>query len=116
MKFVWQQLSPGEKEALLRHVLLKQQSALGPVTAEKVCAALQETHSLTCFTQVEGKVHFRFEMTAKKVRTGARSGVSLSDEFADGIYKAALRAKGVQVEDGFRAARNRGRTPRLARA
>jgi hypothetical protein len=116
MKFFWQQLSPGEKEALLRHVLLKQQRVQGPVTAEKVCAALQKTHSLSCFTQPEGKVHFRFEMTAKTVRSGARSGVSLSDEFADGIYKAALRAKGVQVEDGFRAARNRGKSPRLAQA
>jgi hypothetical protein len=116
MKFVWQQLSPGERDALLRHVLLKQQPVQGPVTAEKVCAALQETHSLSCYTQPEGKVHFRFEMTARKIRTGARSSVSLSDELADGIYKAALRAKGVQVEDGFSAARNRSKTPRLARA
>lgn len=115
MKFVWQQLSPGEREALLRHVLLKR-AAEGPVTAEKVCAALHKTHSLSCFTESQGKVYFRFEMTAKAVRSGARSGVSLSEEFADGIYKAALRAKGVHVEDGFRIARNRARSSRLMRA
>lgn len=115
MKFVWQQLSPGEREALLRHVLLKRATA-GPVTAEKICAALHKTHSLSCFTESQGKVFFRFEMTSKAVRQGARSGESLSEEFADGIYKAALRAKGVEVEDGFNPARNRTRSARLMRA
>ena len=113
MKFYWEQLSPNEREVLLRHVLLKRSDV--PVTAEGVCAALQKTHSLSCFPSKEGKLDFQF-VTAKR---GARTGASLAEDFSEGIFKAALRAKGVQVEDGLRierAAAARGRSTRLARA
>jgi hypothetical protein len=96
MKFDWEQLSPRERDALLRHFLLRRQmDAL--VTAEKVCAALHKTHYLSCYTNPDGRSYFRFVTTAK----GVRSGASMSDDLTDGIYKAALRAKGVQVEDAF---------------
>src|SRR5688572_15625395 len=96
MKFYWEQLSPRERETLLRHFLLRKRYNT-PVTAEGVCAALQKTHSLSCHSNKEGKLVFQFVTTAR----GARSGASLAEDFSDGIYKAALRAKGVQVEDGL---------------
>src|SRR5688500_13832158 len=99
MKFDWQQLSPRERDALLRHFLMKRNMD-APVSAEKVCAALHKAHYLSCFTNPDGRAIFRFVTTAK----GVRSGASVSDELADGIYKAALRARGVEVEDGFGAA------------
>jgi hypothetical protein len=95
MKIYWEQLSPGEREVLMRHVLLKKRDV--PVTAEGVCAALQKTHSLSCHSSKEGKLVFQFLTT----RRGARTGKSLADDFQDGIYKAALRAKGLLVEDGI---------------
>lgn len=95
MKFDWQQLSPREREALLRHFLLKRKNV--PVTAEKVCAALHATHYLSCYSNPDGKAIFRFVHTAK----GARSGASVAENLTDGIFKAALRTKGIQVEDGF---------------
>lgn len=113
MKFYWEQLSPNEREVLLRHVLLKRPDV--PVTAEGVCAALQKTHSLSCFPSKEGKLVFQF-ITAKR---GARTGASLAEDFSEGIYKAALRAKGVHVEDGLRVrpgAVGTRRTSRVARA
>lgn len=112
MKFNWQQLSPRERDALLRHFLMKRQMD-APVTATKICAALHDTHYLSCFTKPDGKAVLRFVTTAK----GARSGSSISDDLSDGIYKAALRAKGVQVEDGFGAAAiPRSRSARMARS
>jgi hypothetical protein len=112
MKFDWQQLSPREREALLRHFLLKRKMD-GPVTAEKVCAALHKTHYLSCYAKADGKAVFRFVTTAK----GVRSGMSMSDELTDGIYKAALRAKGVDVEDGFGVAFGaRSRPVRIGRS
>jgi hypothetical protein len=113
MKFYWEQLSPREREALLRHFLLRKRLD-APVTAEGVCAALQKTHSLSCHSNKEGKIVFQFVTSAR----GARSGASLAEDFSEGIYKAALRAKGVEVEDGYAvniAATRRGAT-RLARA
>ena len=95
MKIYWEQLSPGEREVLMRHVLLKQRNV--PVTAEGVCAALQKSHSLSCYSSKEGKLVFQFVTNQR----GARTGASLADDFQDGIYKAALRAKGLQVEDGI---------------
>ena len=112
MKFYWEQLSPREREVLLRHFLLKKRTD-APVTAEGVCAALQKTHALSCYSSKEGKLVFQFVTTAR----GAKTGASLADDVSDGIYKAALRAKGVQVEDGFAVsigARNKG--VRFARA
>jgi hypothetical protein len=109
MRFDWQQLSPGEREALLRHFLLNKKNA--PVTAERVCAAMQKTHYMSCHTTAEGKTVIQFvttaprpigESSAKSTLAGpTRAGVSLSDDVAEGIYKAALRAKGVQVDDGI---------------
>jgi hypothetical protein len=95
MKIYWEQLSPGEREVLMRHVLLKQRDI--PVTAEGVCAALKKTHTLSCHSSREGKLVFQFVTTQR----GARTGASLADDFEDGIYKAALRAKGLLVEDGI---------------
>ena len=96
MKYYWEQLSPREREALLRHFLLQKRKD-APVTAEGVCAALQKTHALSCYSSKEGKLVFQFVTTAR----GARSGASLAEDVSDGIFKAALRAKGVDVEDGF---------------
>ena len=95
MKFYWEQLSPREREALLRHFLLKKRTDT-PVTAEGVCAVLQKTHALSCYSSKEGKLVFQFVTTAR----GARTGASLADDVSEGIYKAALRAKGVELDDG----------------
>lgn len=95
MKIYWEQLSPRERDILLRHFLLQRRDV--PVTAEGVCAALRKTHSLSCHSSKEGKLVFRFVNTQR----GARTGASLADEFSEGIYKAALRAKGLKVEDGI---------------
>ncbi len=113
MKFYWEQLSPREREALLRHFLLRKRLD-APVTAEGVCAALQKTHSLSCFSNKEGKLIFQFVTT----RRGSKSGASLAEDFSEGIYKAALRAKGVEVEDGMSpgVATTRRNHTRLARA
>jgi len=110
MKFYWEQLSPNEREMLLRHFLLKQRNT--PVTAEGVCAALQKTHSLSCHSNKDGKLVFQF-VTARR---GARTGASLADDFSEGIFKAALRAKGVEVEDPHEAQLAPRRATRLARA
>ena len=112
MKFYWEQLSPREREALLRHFLLRKRFD-APVTAEGVCAALQKTHSLSCHSNKEGKLVFQFVTVAR----GARSGASLADDFSDGIFKAALRATGVELEDGqaVNVAARRGPV-RIARA
>ena len=110
MKFYWEQLSPNEREMLLRHFLLKQRNT--PVTAEGVCAALQKTHSLSCYSSKDGKLVFQF-VTARR---GARTGASLADDFSEGIFKAALRAKGVEVEDGMGVQVPARAATRLARA
>jgi hypothetical protein len=104
MKFDWQQLSRGEREVLLRHFLLKRQDS--PATAQKVCAVMQKTHYMSCHTGPDGKAVVQFFTTSAPERTGqpVRAGASLSEDLAEGIFKAALRAKGVQVEDGMSAA------------
>ena len=58
MRFDWQQLSPGERDVLLRHFLLKS-TVKAPVTPEKVCAVMEKTHYLSCFTNEEGKASFK---------------------------------------------------------
>jgi hypothetical protein len=98
MRFDWQQLSPRERQVLVRHVLFRANSS-AKVTPENVCAALQKTHQLTCYTTKDGKAVIEFV-----TRRGARSAVSTAETFTEGIFKAALRAKGVDVEDGFRGA------------
>lgn len=95
MKFYWDQLSPRERDILLRHFLLKERMDT-PVTAEGVCAALQKTHTLSCHSSKEGKFVFQFITMSR----GARTGASLDEDVTEGIFKAALRAKGVEVEDG----------------
>src|SRR5262249_55779497 len=112
MRFDWQQLSPGERDVLLRHFLLKS-TVKAPVTPEKVCAVMEKTHYLSCFTNEEGKAVIQFVTTKK----GVRSGVSTSENLTEGIFKAALRAKGIELEDGAPAALNaRRRSVRAAHA
>ena len=93
MRFDWQQLSPREQQVLVRHFLLRPDGA-AQVTPEKVCAVMQKTHQLSCYTTKEGKAVIEFT-----TRRGARSIKSTADTFTEGIFKAALRAKGVNVED-----------------
>ncbi len=93
MRFDWQQLSPCERQVLVRHVLLQ---AGGPVTPEKVCSVMQKTHQLTCYTRKDGKAVIEFV-----TKRGVRAGVSTAETFTEGIFKAALRARGVEVDDGF---------------
>ncbi len=95
MRFDWQQLSPLERQVLIRHVLFR-----GPepaaVTAENVCAVMQRSrYRLACHTTKGGKTVIEF-VTPR----GVRSGISTADTLAEGIFKAALRAKGVEVDDG----------------
>jgi len=96
MRFDWQQLSPCERQVLVRHFLLQPKNG-AQVTPEKVCAALQKTHQLTCHTTKDGKAVIEFV-----TKRGIHSAVSTAETFTEGIFKAALRAKGVDVEDGFR--------------
>jgi hypothetical protein len=97
MRFDWQQLSPRERQILVRHFLLRTES-VAAVTPEKVCAAMQKTHQLSCHTNKNGKAVIQFVTS----RQGVQSGVSIAETFADGIFKAALRAKGVQLLDGVK--------------
>lgn len=110
MKIYWEQLSPHEREVLLRHVLLRRRDI--PVTAEGICAALRKTHSLSCHSSKEGKLVVEFVTTHR----GAKTGASTAEDFDEGIYKAALRAKGLQVEDGIAVNLAHGRSMRPARA
>ena len=95
MRFDWQQLSPRERQVLVRHFLFSSNTPAS-VTPEKVCEVMQKTHHhLTCYTSRDGKAVIEFV-----TKRGVRSGVSTADTLADGIFKAALRAKGVELEDG----------------
>jgi len=47
---------------------------------------------------------------------GARTGASLAEDFSEGIYKAALRAKGIQVEDNYGVHSGARRAKELVRA
>ena len=94
MRFDWQQLSPGERQLLVRHFLLRPNSST-PVTPEKVCAVMQKTHQLTCYMSKDGKAVIEFV-----TKRGMRAGVSTAETFTEGIFKAALRARGVDVDDG----------------
>jgi hypothetical protein len=94
MRFDWQQLSPRERQFLVRHFLFRANTPAN-VTPEKVCALMQKTHHhLTCYTTKDGKAVIEFV-----TKRGVRSGVSTADTLAEGIFKAALRAKGVEVVD-----------------
>jgi hypothetical protein len=97
MRFDWQQLSPRERQVLVRHVLFRPNSG-APVTPERVCAVMQKTHQLTCYTTKDGKAVIEFV-----TKRGEGTAVSTAETFTEGIFKAALRAKGVDVEDGSTA-------------
>src|SRR5215510_105136 len=106
MRFDWQQLSPRERQVLVRYILFRPNAGTS-VTPEKVCAVMQKTHQLTCYTTNDGKAVIEFVN-----KQGVRSGVSTAETFTDGIFKAALRAKGVELEDGLTPlAPARRRTP-----
>lgn len=96
MRFDWQQLSPRERQVLVRHFLFRADMPAS-VTPEKVCAVMQRTHQLTCYTTKDGKAVIEFV-----TKRGVRAGVSTAETFTDGIFKAALRAKGVDLEDGLK--------------
>ena len=94
MRFDWQQLSPRERQVLVRHFLFHSNTPAN-VTPEKVCEVMQKTHHhLTCYTTRDGKAVIEFV-----TKRGVRSGISTADTLADGIFKAALRAKGVELKD-----------------
>ena len=108
MRFHWQQFSPGEKEALLRHFVLHKRNAT--VSAEKVCQALKNTHYLTCVSPGNGATLVEF-VSAKP---GIRAGVAVSDDLTDGIYQAALRAFGLELEEEPLPAEKKSRATRKA--
>jgi len=55
MRFDWQQLSPRERQVLVRHFLFHSNTPAN-VTPEKVCEVMQKSHHhLTCYTTRDGK-------------------------------------------------------------
>lgn len=93
MKLDWQQLSPRERDTALRHYIFhdKLNSA---VTAQKICEEMSRTHFLLCDKAPGRSSVFRF--VAGKGRT---AGIAVSEDVTEGIYKAALRALGVNISD-----------------
>jgi hypothetical protein len=89
----WQQFSPGEKDALLRHFVLHTQRA--SVTAEKVCKVMQQTHFFTCVSPAGGRTLVEFVSG----KPGAKPGAAIAEDLTEGIYQAALRAYGVELAD-----------------
>lgn len=94
MKYDWRQLSPGERKALVRHVILRQESPEA-VTAESICAAMQRTHFLSCTPGGKGRTVFQFFTGSSE----ARGGAAVAEDPVEGIYKAALRTSGVEIFD-----------------
>ena len=94
MQYDWRQLSPGEKDALLRHFILHQPTNT-PVTPERIYAAMQRTHFLSCSPAGEKGSVFQFLPGS----TGKKKGAAVAEDTVDGIYKAALRSSGVDVFD-----------------
>lgn len=94
MRYDWRQLSPREKDALLRHFVLHQHTNT-PVTPEKIYETMQRTHFLSC-TPAKGKESiFQFLPGS----SGKATGAAVAEDTVDGIYKAALRSSGVEVFD-----------------
>ncbi len=93
MTLHWHQFSPGEKEALVRHYVFHKQNAM--VTAEKICEAMQKTHFLACISPGSGPTLVEFVSS----KPGVRAGTAVAEDLTDGIYRAALRAFGVDLED-----------------
>ena len=94
MRYDWRQLSPGEKEALLRHFVLHQPTH-SPVTVEQIYETMQRTHFLSCSPAPAGGSVFQFLPAG-----GARNaGAAVADDTVEGIYKAALRTQGIDLYD-----------------
>src|SRR4051812_22929419 len=93
MRVHWRQFSPGEKEALLRHYVFHERAAA--VSPEKVCEAMQETHFLSCVSPGGGRTLVEFV----SARPGLRPGSAIAEDLTDGIYQAALRAYGIDLDD-----------------
>jgi hypothetical protein len=92
MRVQWQQFSPGEKEALLKHYVFHRVDV--QVSPEKVCQAMQNTHFLACVSPGNGSTLVEFISS----RSGTPTGAAISNDLTDGIYQAALRAYGVDLE------------------
>ena len=95
MKYDWRQLSPGEKDALLRHFILHQKSV--SVTPEKIYETMQRTHFLSCAPAAQGGSVFQFLPGS----TTKSCGSAVAEDTVDGIYKAALRTSGVDLFDSM---------------
>jgi len=93
MRVHWHQFSPGEKEALVRHYVLHKRKAA--VTAERICEAMQETHFLACVSPGGGRTLVEFVSS----RPGIQAGAAIGTDLTDGIYQAALRAYGIDLDD-----------------
>jgi hypothetical protein len=93
MRLDWQQLTPRERDTALKHYILHGKLD-SPVTAQKVCEEMSHTHFLFCNTSPSGPSVYKF-MPAQ----GKKTGMAVSDDLNEGIYKAALRALGVDVTD-----------------
>jgi hypothetical protein len=93
MKLDWQQLSPKERETALKHYVLHDKID-SQVTAQKIWEEMSQTHFLFCDQSLDGPAVFQF-IPGK----GKRTGLATSHDLNEGIYKAALRALGVDVED-----------------
>src|SRR5687767_10400177 len=93
MRVYWQQFSPGEKEAMLRHYILHEKNA--SVSPEKVCQAMQQTHFLACVSPGGGPSLVEFVSS----KPGVPAGKAIAQDLTDGIYQAALRATGVDLEE-----------------
>jgi len=78
---------------LLRHYILHQNK--GQVSPEKVCQVMKETHFLTCVSPGNGKTLVEFVSSC----AGSNTGAAISNDLDDGIYKAALRAQGLELVD-----------------
>jgi hypothetical protein len=115
MKLDWQQLSPRERDTALRHYILHDKLN-STVTAQVICEEMSRTHFLYTDQALGGRSVFKF-VPGK----GKSAGVAVSDDVSEGVYKAALRALGVEVCDRNEKvpaipARSRGPTSARAQA
>ena len=103
MRYDWRQLSPGEKDALLRHFILHQPTST-PVTPERIYETMQRTHFLSCSPAGKKESIFQFLPGS----SGKQTGSAVAEDTVEGIYKAALRTSGVDLFDpGEQRARQR---------
>lgn len=97
MRYDWRQLSPREKDALLRHFILHEHTTNTPVTPEEIYEAMQRTHFLSCTPAGEKGKGSVFQFLPGS--TGKKKGAAVAEDTVDGIYKAALRSSGVDLFD-----------------